>query len=95
MSRVHHFISEIRNEISSAKEYAEMYVIYKNTNATWARRYKEMAEQELIHARYFHDMAIEFVNTLSWISEDDKDALEKTYAKRAEDEAIIKMMLAS
>lgn len=95
MVLIHRIIDDMMDEINGAKTYAEMYVQYKNTNSAWARKFKEMAEQELLHSRYIHEMAADFVNTLAWISEDDKDDLNHAYAKRAECEATIKLMLSA
>ena len=95
MKKIEEFICAIHDEIEGAKGYAEKYVINKNTNSSWARKYRDMAEQELAHAKNLCDIATSFAETLSWISEEDKEALHKAYAKRAECEAVVKLMLAS
>ena len=88
-------IDSIYDEIEGAKEYAEKYVILKNMDLSTARKYREMAEQEIAHAKTLQEITASFAEKVSWLPECDKEELDKVYAKRAECEAVVKLMLAS
>ena len=60
MTRIKKLADEIMDELNSAKEYAEEYLSFKaKDNGQWANRYKEMAQDELKHASYIHDRAVQ------------------------------------
>lgn len=66
MTRIKQLVEQFEEELDGAKTYAECYVDYKSkNNTTWANRFKEMANDELKHAGYVHDLAVQEVNTLS------------------------------
>ena len=51
MTRIKDLADAIKDELHSAKEYAEEYLTLKaQDNGNWANRYKEMAQEELKHA---------------------------------------------
>ena len=59
MTRIKNLANEIKDELCSAKEYAEDYLIYKAKNDSgWANRYREMAMDELKHADYIHERVV-------------------------------------
>ena len=65
MTKIKVLADEIADELNSAKEYAEEYLTFKaKNNGTWANRYKEMATDELKHAGYIHDRAVEEIEEL-------------------------------
>ena len=65
MTKIKKLMEHIADELSDAKEYAEKYIECKaSEKSTPAARYKEMAEDELKHARYIHDMAMQEIEAL-------------------------------
>ena len=98
MKRIQDLVDKIDDEIEGAKCYAEEYLTYKaKGNGTWAGRYKAMAEDELKHAMYIHDRAMEEINELSKAftppveMQQKWDEAHKGYVERV---AWVKMMLA-
>lgn len=66
MKKIQNLVNQIDEEIEGAKEYAETYLDYKaKGNSNWAVRYKSMAEDELKHATYIHDRAVEEITELN------------------------------
>lgn len=66
MKKIQNLVDQITEEISGAKDYAETYLDYKaKGNSNWASRYKSMAEDELKHATYIHDRALEEISELN------------------------------
>lgn len=54
---------KIKDEICDAKNYAEKYVYEKvSNNSSNANKYKEMANDELKHAGYLHEMVVSEIN---------------------------------
>lgn len=65
MTRIKNLTDQIQEELEGAKGYAENYVEYKvKGNSTMANRYKEMANDELKHAGYIHDEAVQAISEL-------------------------------
>ena len=51
MTRIKELADQIKDELCSAKDYAEEYLSFKaKNNVNWANRYKEMSNDELKHA---------------------------------------------
>lgn len=66
MKAIKHYVDLIDEEIEGAKEYAEKYVECKAKGHTnRAMKYKEMAEDELKHCTYLHDMAVQEIEELN------------------------------
>ena len=66
MQHIKRLAEQMEDEIHSAKEYAEKYVECKaKGNATYAAKYKAMAEDELRHAMFFHEVAVKEVEEMS------------------------------
>ena len=98
MKRIKDLADEIKDELHSAKEYAQEYLTFKaNDESTWAGRYKEMAQEELKHAGYIHDRAVMEIENLRKVYTPPQDMLDKwdaDHKKYIEKAAWIKQMLA-
>lgn len=64
MRKIKKYAHDIKDEVCGAMDYAEKYVEYKISKPTWAKYYKTMAEQELQHAAYLHEMATSEIEEL-------------------------------
>ena len=102
MTWIKELADEIMDELHSAKEYAEEYLTYKSKDdgsknfGTWAKRYHEMAEDEIKHAGYLHDRVVEEIAELRKVYNPPQEMLEKWNAdhkKYIEKAAWIKQML--
>lgn len=59
-------VNRIDDELHSAKNYAEKYVEYKSKgDMNCANKYKEMAQDEIKHAMYFHDFVVSKIQDIS------------------------------
>lgn len=66
MRRIQELVSQIDEELEGAKGYAECALDHKaHGDSKWYGRYREMAEDELKHAGYIHDRAVEEIDKLS------------------------------
>lgn len=97
MTKIKNLVEAIDEELCGAKEYAEKYVEYKaKGNNAWANKYKEMANDELKHATYLHDKAVEDITELEKIytpPEKMQKKWDESHAKYVEKTAWIKQML--
>lgn len=93
MKKIEKMIKHIKEEMHGAFDYAEKYIIYKNTKPEWSRLFAEMATDELDHASSLHKMGDEWASTLSYIPEEDKEAWEHCGAMLAEKVAEVRMLL--
>ena len=98
MTKIKKLADEIAEELDSAKEYAENHLMCKaEGNTEWSKRYYEMAEDELKHANYLHDRAVEEIEELKKVYTPPEDMLEKwdsDHKKYVEKAAWIRQMLA-
>ena len=98
MKRIKDLADEIKDELHSAKEYAQEYLTYKaKDEGTWANRYKEMAQEELKHAVYIHDRVVVEIEELRNVYTPPQDMLDKwdaDHKKYIEKAAWIRQMLA-
>ena len=98
MTRIKKLADEIKDELCSAKEYAEEYLTFKaKGDGGWATRYKEMAMDELRHAGNIHDRAIAEIEQLRTVYTPPEEMLEKwdkDHREYIEKAAWIKQMLA-
>lgn len=98
MTRIKDLADEIKDELHSAKCYAEEYLTFKaKEDSTWANRYKEMAQEELKHAGYIHDRVVMEIEELRKVYTPPQDMLDKwdsDHKKYIEKAAWIKQMLA-
>lgn len=98
MTRIKNLADEIKDELCSAKEYAEEYLTYKaKEDSGWANRYKEMATDELKHADYLHDRVVDEIEELRKTYTPPQEMLDKwdsDHKKYIEKSAWIRQMLA-
>lgn len=98
MTKIKKLADEIADELDSAKSYSEDYLSFKaEGNAAWANRYKEMATDELKHAGYIHDRAVEEIKKLQAVYTPPQDMLDKwdsDHKRYIEKSAWIRQMLA-
>ena len=59
MKRLEMYMDSIKDELCSARDYAESYVYYKNMKPQWSKMYHDMAMQELQHASNLKEMGME------------------------------------
>ena len=98
MRAIKKYVDMMKDEIESAKEYAEQYVEHKAKNdMQTATRDKEMANDELTHANYEHEWAVKEIDKISKVYTapiEMQEVWEKTHKKYVEEVAWIKQMLA-
>lgn len=98
MTKIKKLAEHIEEELCGAKDYAEKYVECKAKGDTqWANRYKEMATDELKHANYIHEKAMQEIVTLEKIykpTSEMQEKWDKCHAEFVEKTAWIKQMLA-
>lgn len=97
MTRIKELADEMKEELHSAKCYAEEYLTFKaKDNGTWANRYKEMAQDEMKHAGYLHERVVAEIEELKKVyapPQDMSDKWESDHKKYIEKAAWIKQML--
>ena len=97
MKSIKNYVDAIDDEIEGAKEYAEKYVECKaKGDMQSANRYKEMATDELKHATYEHEWAVNEIERISKIYTapvEMQEAWEKSHKEYVEKVAWIKQML--
>ena len=98
MRYIKHYVEQMEDEIASAEEYAEKAVECKaKGSAQNSAKFKAMAEDELRHAMFFHELAIKEIEEISKVYTPPVEMLDKwehehkEYVERA---ALIKQMLA-
>ena len=98
MTKIKKLADEISEELDSAKEYAENHLMYKaKEDDEWSKRFYSMAEDELRHADYLHDLAVDEIEELRKVYTPPQDMLDKwesDHRKFIEKTAWIKQMLA-
>ena len=97
MTIIKNLTDEIKDELCSAKEYAEEYLTFKMQNdSEWARKYEEMAHDELKHAGYLHDRVVEEIEEIRKTYTPPESMMEKwesEHKKYIEKAAWVKQML--
>lgn len=98
MKKIKDLVEHIKDELEDAQTYAECYVENKAMGETQiASKYKEMANDELKHATYEHDMVIEEIKRVQGAGmEPPAEMLEKwdkEHKKYVDKAAWIKQML--
>jgi hypothetical protein len=95
--KIKEYVDHLKDEVESAKEYAEKYIECKaKGNTQRANRYKEMASDELKHATYIHEWAVMEVEEISRVYKPPVDMMEKwehEHKKFVEEVALIKKIL--
>lgn len=96
MKKIQDYVDKIDEELCEAKEYAEMYLTFRASDSIFTAKAKEMAEDELKHAGYVHDIAVSEINDLKRVftppveMQEAWDKSHKTYLEKA---AWIRQML--
>lgn len=98
MKRIRKLVDKLNEEVCGAKEYAEMYIESKaKGDNQWASRYAEMAEDELRHAAYIHELCMSEIESMKKIFTPPMDMVERwdrAHKKYVEKVTIIKQLLA-
>lgn len=97
MRQIKKYVERIDEEIEDAKEYAERAIEEKvKGNTSDATKFKEMANDELKHATYLHDMAVRAIQEISKVYTapvEMQEAWEKSHKEYVERVAWVKKML--
>jgi hypothetical protein len=97
MQRIKEYADEMLEELCGAKKYAEKYLLFKvNGDNTWASRYREMANDEIKHATWLHELStieIDKLRTIYTPPVDMQEKWDKSHARFVEKLAWIKQML--
>lgn len=98
MKRIKKLVDKLNEEICGAKDYAEKYLEHKaKSDTTWANRYMEMAEDELRHAEYIHELVVKEIEEMRSVFTPPVEMMERwdrAHKKYVEKVAIIKQLLA-
>lgn len=98
MRYIQKLVDHIEDELESAKDYAECYIEHKaKGDSSIASRFKTMAEDELSHAMFFHELAVKEIEKLGKIYTPPVDMMEKwehEHKEYVERTAWIRQMLA-
>ena len=98
MKRIGEYTKQIAEELEGAKGYAEEYLYRKAMGeTTLAAKYRDMANDELKHAIWIHDIAvgeIQQLNKTYTAPAEMLEAWEKTHREYVDRTAWIKQMLA-
>lgn len=97
MRMIQKFVDRIDDEVNDAKLYAERAIEEKvKGNTSDATKFKEMANDELKHATYLHDMAVRAIQEISKVYTapvEMQEAWEKSHKSFVERVAWVKKML--
>lgn len=98
MKAISDLVYLIEEELDGAKCYAEKYVQFKAENdMMWANKFKEMSNNELVHAVNIHDLAMQKINQLKAVytaPAEMQEMWDKQHAVYVDKTAWIKQMLA-
>ena len=68
MTVIKDYVDRIEDELNDSKKFAEAYVQSKVENDSyWMNRFREMAEDELKHSEYIHELVTKKIKSLSEI----------------------------
>ncbi len=97
MKSIKWYADAIDEELEDAKEYAEKAIESRVKNdMSAANKFKEMAHDELKHATYLHEMAVQAINEVRQYYTPPVamlEAWEKSHAEYVERTAWVKQML--
>lgn len=96
MKAIAELVDLMDDELESAKDYAERYIMLKSNNDEFSDKFKSMSEDELKHSITIHDLAIREINRLSEIYNPPvamQEIWDKKHTKYIEQTAWIKQML--
>lgn len=98
MKKIAKLTEQIDEELEGAKHYTEMYLDFKADNQNeFANKFKEAAMDELKHANYLHEYAVQVINKYKekfTPPQNMQDEWDKSHALYIEKAAWIKTMLA-
>ena len=98
MRYIKELADNIMEEVEDAKKYAEKSLEHKAMGDTYtASRYHQLAEDELSHANFLHELVTKQIKKLGEVYTPPSDMLEKwekTHKEYVEKAAWIKQMLA-
>lgn len=98
MRKIQGLVEQISEELEGAKHYAESYLDFKAAgDSRQAGRYMEMAQDELKHAGYIHDLAVTEIDKLRAVytpPADMEEAWNLSHKRYIEQAAWIRQMLA-
>ena len=98
MRKIQAIVDDIEEELKGAEHYAECYVEKKAAGkASWANRFHSMAEDELKHAGYQHELALEEIEQIKTVfkaTDDMEERWDKAHKHYVGKAAWIKQMLA-
>lgn len=78
MKHIQKIVKDIEEELEGAQHYAECYVEKKAADRTsLANRFHTMAEDELKHAGYLHEYAVEEIEQIKKVFKAPDDMVEK------------------
>lgn len=97
MKYLNELVEDIDEEIEGARNYAEKYVACKaKGNLTRAAKFKEMANDELKHATYLHEIAITDIEELEKVfkpTAEMQEVWDKSHKSYVDRVAWVRMML--
>ena len=97
MKSIKKYVEQLEEELEGAQDYAERYVECKaKGNMTRANRFKEMANDELKHSGYIHEMAVQEIEEIKKVYTapvEMQEKWEKAHKIYIEKAAWIKQML--
>lgn len=97
MKKIADLVDRIDEELEDAKHYAEKSLEYKvDEEMEWSNKFKEMSNDELKHATYIHDLAVQEIRKLEKVyvaPVEMREIWDKQHQKFIERTAWIKQML--
>lgn len=99
MNKIKKYVDDIAEELDGAKHYIETALEYKAAGDTNRyNRYKEMSVQELSHAMFLHEFAVQDIEQLKTvypdIPQEMQDKWDRSHVDYVEKAAWIKQMQA-
>ena len=100
MRSIKKYVDQIEEELEGAKEYAENYLHLKamKGDQAWVARYKEMANDELKHSTYLHELVVKEIGDLGkdfTAPQAMQERWSEAHRKFVEDAALVKQMLSA
>lgn len=78
MKKIKELVNRIDEELHDAQHYTECYIEKKAAGKTqWANRFQSMAEDELKHAAFLHELAVSEIEQLKTVFKPPADMMDK------------------
>lgn len=87
MTELRTLVEDIESEVEMAEHYYESALLYKDINMEFARKFVDIAKQEINHAMILHEMAITCVRKA-----EEKGLVPTDYMKSRWEDAHVKMI---